>query len=260
MNQTVLCRFLLVTSLLLSAQTATASPSDPRSEPKTDESVPSPPPAQATPGVVGESFLARDLISNRTTRAEVRALQARLDCPSAAFSSGGRFVDCGNGTIRDMNTGLIWLQEATCSDLPGTDADGRAYWQDAMEAAAALKSGMCGLTDDSLPGQWRLPEIGEFCSLASPTPVIELCPAANAVDSLVNTNFRSPTVSNAKGTAKWTTDGDAFIGVETDWYWAATEVEGSPFPIAWRVYLFHGGLDNTNKNTLHSVWPVRGGQ
>lgn len=214
--------------------------------------------AEIVDGSVAEGDLAFDPATQGEVGAlqtSIDALQDRFDCPGAAFSSGGRFVDCGNGTIRDMNTGKIWLKDASCADLPGTIASGQADVGSAKAAAAALKDGICGLTDGSLPGQWRLPEIGEFCSRDAPTPIGGLCPTTNATDSLVNTNFSSPTLSNAAGVAKWTTDGDAFVGVQSGGYWSAT---GAAF--AWGVDLGNGTVAFDDGADLKFVWPVRGGQ
>ena len=66
-----------------------------------------------------------------------------------------RFTDMGDGTIRDNETGLIWLKNASCSELPGTDTSGRADWDTATAAAAGLENGTCGLTDGSAAGDWR---------------------------------------------------------------------------------------------------------
>ena len=59
----------------------------------------------------------------------------------------------GDGTIRDNDSGLIWLKDASCPDLAGTDPSGMANWETAMAAAAALSGdGTCGLTDGSEAG------------------------------------------------------------------------------------------------------------
>jgi hypothetical protein len=55
-----------------------------------------------------------------------------------------RFMDRGNGTVRDQLTGLLWLKKADC--FPS-----RA-WTQALTDAKTLASGMCGLTDGSKPG------------------------------------------------------------------------------------------------------------
>lgn len=72
----------------------------------------------------------------------------RADGP--CFDNTNRYVDCGNGTV----TGLIWLKQWNC--LPNNT------WAPANQAAAGLKHGDCGLTDNSSPGEWRLPTKDEW--------------------------------------------------------------------------------------------------
>lgn len=62
-----------------------------------------------------------------------------------------RFADNDNGTVTDIESGLILLKNANCF--------GEKIWTDALVAAASLGHGQCGLTDLSRPGQWRLPSI-----------------------------------------------------------------------------------------------------
>jgi hypothetical protein len=72
------------------------------------------------------------------------------------FDSTNRYVDCGNGTVTDTVTGLIWLKDAYCL--------GSWDWTTANQAAAGLKTGGCGgtLADGSSPGDWRLPTKAEW--------------------------------------------------------------------------------------------------
>ena len=65
--------------------------------------------------------------------------------------TGGGSVD---GTVLDCNcnTQLVWLKDASCADLAGTDAEGLADWDTANAAAASLADGTCGLTDSSVAG------------------------------------------------------------------------------------------------------------
>lgn len=56
------------------------------------------------------------------------------------------------GTVNDGY--LVWLQNADC--FSGLN------WSEAMSKAASLKTGMCGLTDNSTAGQWRLPTKDEL--------------------------------------------------------------------------------------------------
>ena len=69
------------------------------------------------------------------------------------------FVDCGNGTVTDTVTGLIWLKNADCFGVKDYAA--------ANNAAAGLQTGACGLTDNSTPGDWRLPTRAEFEAILS---------------------------------------------------------------------------------------------
>jgi len=91
------------------------------------------------------------------------------------------FTDNGNGTVTDNRTCLIWLQDASCADLPGTDTNGKANWDTAKTAASSLANGTCGLTDGSQAGDWHLPTIQEL-------------------QSLVHYGYYSPAMSNAAGT------------------------------------------------------------
>ncbi|GAB4199071.1 MAG: hypothetical protein Tsb002_34350 [Wenzhouxiangellaceae bacterium] len=76
-----------------------------------------------------------------------------------------RFTDNNDGTITDNNTGLVWLQRPFCLELPGIDSAGRAEFPDARNAALALRDGLCGLSDGSVPGDWFIPNIIELGSL-----------------------------------------------------------------------------------------------
>jgi hypothetical protein len=78
-----------------------------------------------------------------------------------------RFVDCGstglgtsNGTVKDAQTGLVWLKNANCFGLMS--------WADANIKAAALASGQCGLTDGSKAGDWRLATKDEWMAMFRP--------------------------------------------------------------------------------------------
>ena len=77
---------------------------------------------------------------------------ARANGP--CFDDTNRYVNCGNGTVTDTVTGLIWLQDADCIPV--------GHWAAANEAAATLKDGDCGLTDGSTAGDWRLPTKDEW--------------------------------------------------------------------------------------------------
>ncbi len=150
-----------------------------------------------------------------------------------------RFVDNLDGTVTDMLTGLVWLLDASCADLAGTGESGLADWTTALTAAQALSSGICGLSDSSVAGDWRLPSVNEL-------------------QSLVDYEYSTPALANAAGTARWT-EGDVFAGVQSSYYWSSTSYADYPSG-AWYVGLGYGGVDDYDKPGTLYVWPVRGGQ
>ncbi|HID99500.1 MAG TPA: DUF1566 domain-containing protein [Thiotrichaceae bacterium] len=145
--------------------------------------------------------------------------------PSPAPSSY-RYTDNGNGTVTDNRSGLIWLKDANCF--------GKMNWYAAMERAANLLNGRCGLSDGSTPGMWRLPTKDEW-------------------EAMIDTSYRSPTLSNAAGTAQWT-EGDAFLDVEMDYYWSSTAANTAS---AWGMTLNYGSEINGEKSFSFYMWPVR---
>ena len=145
-------------------------------------------------------------------------------------SPNPRFTDSGNGTVTDNLTGLIWLKNANCF--------GRKNWDEAMDKAAALHTGECGLTDGSSEGDWRLPTKEEW-------------------EAFVDMNYFDPALSNAAGTGKWS-EGDAFNNVQFGYYWSSTTHEYFP-PFAFDVYMYDGRVGPTRKTSSTDVWPVRGG-
>jgi len=148
-----------------------------------------------------------------------------------------RFADNGNGTVTDKLTGLIWLKNANCF--------GPKTWADALTVSNNLAEGSCDLTDGSVPGDWRLPNIREL-------------------QSLIHYGVDNPALPNTDGSAKWT-EGDPFTGVlcsptgcAQGYYWSSTTVQVSEDG----YYLYLGGGVVGGLSKLHNgyfVWPVRGG-
>jgi len=140
-------------------------------------------------------------------------------------AESNRFVDLGNGTVRDTSTGLIWLKNADCF--------GTKSWKDATDKAAALHTGECGLTDSSSKGDWRLPTKEEW-------------------EALFDKKYYGPALSNAAGTAQWS-EGDAFNNVQTRFYWSSTAYAGT---VSLAVRLSNGLTSSYEKTNLFYVWPV----
>ena len=150
-----------------------------------------------------------------------------------------RFIDNADGTVTDMLTGLVWLRDASCADLAGTDTSGLAVWMTALTAVKVLADGTCGLSDSSVAGDWRLPSRFEL-------------------ESLLDLEYYDPALSNTAGTAQWT-EGDVFAGVQSNYYWSSTSCASYP-SYAWYVYLGIGSVNGFGKTGTTYVWPVRGGQ
>jgi hypothetical protein len=86
---------------------------------------------------------------------EVMNLAMKVGNPdSPCFDNTNRYADCGNGTVHDQATNLIWLKRANCF--------GPLDYAAANNAAAGLEDGECGLTDGSSPGDWRSPTREEW--------------------------------------------------------------------------------------------------
>ena len=136
-----------------------------------------------------------------------------------------RFSDNGDGTVSDNQTGLIWLKNANCY--------GTKTWATAITSANTLASGSCGLTDGSISGQWRLPNIYEL-------------------ESLVDLSKNYPALPA----------GHPFSNVQLGDYWSSTTGSGSTIT-AWFVSMYEGKMrfygDKTYAGYFY-VWPVRGGQ
>ena len=161
----------------------------------------------------------------------------RADGP--CFDNTNRYVKCGNGTVADTVTGLIWLTDAACL--------GMADWAAANGAAAALETGQCGLTDNSSPGDWRLPTKDEWSATI-----------ARAV-ALGCTSSNAPPLTNDAGTACLSVGPSSFAEVRLEFYWSSSTDETVPSD-AWVVNLENGFVGSIGfKGTALRAWPVRGG-
>ena len=168
--------------------------------------------------------------------------------PDRCFDNGNRFVDCGNGTVKDFKTGLFWLKNASCFGVQN--------WATANISAVNLGQGQCGLTDGSLPGDWRLPTLG--CAGGNCQPIEtgtgEFVSIFNS--AVCNT---APYVLNATGTACSTVaPASPFSWVQSYYYWSSSTSVDIPRD-AWSVSLSNGSVRSDNKIYTSYVWPVRGG-
>jgi hypothetical protein len=154
------------------------------------------------------------------------------------WDNANRFVDCGNGTVTDTQTGLIWLKDLSC--FPPIPMD----YASANNAAASLRSGMCGLTDGSAAGSWRLPTREEWSGIlkASCFTGGNLTLPDSSGYECFNTSISTP----------WAT------GVRADNYWSSTTSADSR-GAAYFASLFGSFVDYIARTNAYFVWPVRGG-
>jgi hypothetical protein len=157
------------------------------------------------------------------------ALQTGVAWPNPRFTvhdnGTPQFAD---DTVTDNLTGLMWTRNAD---------HGLTMWKffDSYPALEYCNTLEVGEYDD-----WRLPNVREM-------------------QSLLHFGFSGPTVPNTAGTGQWTTDGDPFIDVRSDYYWSSSTVAGSPLSV-WYVDLVSGLVANATRTHEYYVWPVRGGQ
>jgi hypothetical protein len=141
-----------------------------------------------------------------------------------------RYTDMGDGTVYDSLTQLTWLKNGNCL--------GHMSWQTAIAQALSLADGSCGLSDASLPGDWRLPN-------------------RNELSSLIDFGNHSPALSDASGNGTWNL-GDPFLNLQpSDGYWTSTTAADAT-GTAWFVSLSQGALANDSKQNIAYFWPVRG--
>jgi hypothetical protein len=157
---------------------------------------------------------------------------------SGTLSVGGRWCDQGDGTVKDMTTGLVWLKKADWggqkpwrSTSPDCTSPNYTCYDDAHSRAGTLAAGAADadLSDGSVEGDWRLPTKAELYGLGHGTEAIR---------------FSSPGL---------------FTGVQNDYYWSSTTLASDP-DHAWFVYTGTGGAGSTYKHRTNFVWPVRAGQ
>lgn len=147
------------------------------------------------------------------------------------FDTTNRFVDCGNGTVTDTALGLIWLKDADCFGFEGNWAEGNTL-------ATTLADGQCGLTDNSVPGNWRLPTKEEWEGIVRPDCGYPAFPDKTGWDCYVD--------------EPWTT------GIQHANLWSSTPIVPDG---AWYVQTFTGILPGYSKAATDCrIWPVRDGR
>jgi hypothetical protein len=172
---------------------------------------------------------------------------------SCTDESGNIYVDCGNGTVTDNRTGLVWLKNANCLDGP-------VDWHTAMEFVAGLSDQPptsaaaahdCGLSDGSSPGEWRLPSAAEWEAMTA-----DALGEGEDPDCFL-------TITNDSGLGCLVDGPSSFSGVQQNDYWSSNTDLSDPTNAFYQNLgggLNGYGLYTQSKGTRRYVWPVRGGQ
>ena len=155
--------------------------------------------------------------------------------PDTCFDNAGRFVVCGDGTVKDNLTGLTWLEDASCL--------GSATWADASILVTQVGNGQCGLTDGSSPGDWRLPTYAEWNVI---------------IDQAILNACSAPLVPDVLGLGCCGTGVCAFTGVQNSAYWSSTTYANFPNNAMCGFLSVPGGCFG-GKTGSRLVWPVRSG-
>jgi hypothetical protein len=134
-----------------------------------------------------------------------------------------RFTDNEDGTVTDNLTKLVWLQDASCF--------GKKIWAGALIDCNGLADGECGLSDGSVAGDWRLPNVKELLSLIDYGEYNKALPSEHP-----------------------------FTDVKSNVYWSSTTYAREA-NFAWSVDMGTGyaSYGVAKAGVSYFVWPVRGG-
>ena len=172
--------------------------------------------------------------------------------PSCPDDSGNVYVDCGNGTVTDNRTGLVWLKNADCF--------GELDWFGAMALIAGLgdldcsvsegEGCDCGLSDGSSPGEWRLPSRKQWQAMVADAVAL----------GCVFGEYGGPSITDDSGGSCWQEGpGNSFTGVQLSSYWSSSTNLTLPDSV-FRMWLPEAYLGTSSKTFTHYIWPARGGQ
>lgn len=155
------------------------------------------------------------------------------------YNTTQRWVDCGNGTVTDTVTSLIYLKDANCFGLQG--------WVAAHASAAGLADGACGLTDGSRAGDWRLQTKEEWEGILART-----CPTPPRI---IGNGTDTRSSISCYSDSPWAEAVECVPGSGCIWWSSTTDETYSGG--AWQFNVGDAEPVNFNKVNEFFVWPVR---
>ena len=205
---------------------------------------------------------------------------------------GDHFVDNGDGTIADTQTGLIWEKKDQGGGLhdsntrypsAGICTDNGEFCQ--PDAAAATT---CNAATGGAMGCAECGGTGTCHTIIGSTTIWDWLNQLNAASFAGHSDWRIPTVGRDGGTVQLETIADMSVSgcgsgvpcvpsafntgcvagcmatgcscTQADSYWASTSIVGDlPFPSAWGVFFRTGEVEGLDKASAFYVRAVHGG-
>lgn len=172
----------------------------------------------------------------------------RRNADPPCYDDESRYVDCGNGTVTDTESQLVWLKDSDCFGEV-------ASYAAANQVVAALAHGQCGLTDHSVPGDWRLPTNDEW------SVTMQRARELGCTES----DGTGPALTNTAGDACYHTEAMPLFTTVHPVYHSSSSRHNAPTHTL-PAFVRLGGLTAVGRRKegiaglieTH-VWPVRGG-
>ena len=132
--------------------------------------------------------------------------------------------------MKDNATGLVWLKQASCFGVED--------WELGLASANTLADGACGLTDDSLAGDWRLPNARELHSLIDYGTFFPALPPGHPFTGVIWQRYWSSTTPRTVPERAW------IVGLNIGGIWDGRDI-------------CIGACTSGLKYLLSNTWPVR---
>ncbi len=169
-----------------------------------------------------------------------------------------RYLDQGDGTVLDCNTGLIWLKDADCLNQWAYDHPSEPTIFDKI---VEFNNGDDFGCADYTPGthaDWRIPRMEEFCGQWDGScSGTACCDGSHGIIDAAYSGWPSLpfpwAIANARGDAPWDQD-DAFFIQDRGERWA---IEAATPGWAWEVSLDSGRVNASLVDSGYGLWPVR---